>query len=85
MIVEGDPRGDVILAPDDSREERRVAINVWDLTGYRGSTLSLRCAYGPNRARELIVALPPSVRQCVARGAMDRTGRVAIPMAVRCQ
>jgi|GEM_PF-4959491 len=85
VVIEGDPQGDVILAPSESREERRDVVNIWDLMEYPGSKLSLRCTYGQNRGRDLVVSLPPSARQCVARGTMDRAGRVTIPMAVRCQ
>jgi hypothetical protein len=84
-IVEGDPQGDVILAPDTSRRQAGVFINRWELRAYAAEGLFLRCEYGGSSSDRLILPMARDVKACEARGRAGKDGNVTIPMKVRCR
>jgi hypothetical protein len=84
-IVEGDPEGDVTLAPDRSDRKSNVFTNRWDLGQYRSRPLFLRCNYGNASVDRVVLSLPQDVRGCTATGRAAADGRVALPMTISCR
>jgi len=84
-IVEGDPQGDVTLAPDRYDRKGNVFSNRWDLGPYGARPLFLRCNYGTAPADRVVVSIPHDVRGCTATGRAAADGRVALPMTIACR
>ena len=84
-IVEGDPQGDVTLAPDRSDRKANVFSSRWDLVPYNSRPLFLRCNYGDAPADRVIISIPHDVHGCTATGHAAADGRVALPMTIGCR
>jgi hypothetical protein len=86
QIVEGDPSGQVVLAPNSTKRRGRSVTNHWDLIPHRLSRLYLRCIYvNANNTVSHIIGLPASIHRCDAFGTIESSGRVTLPMHVQCE